>query len=76
MIQILRSVGSSGTVSATDFADLKTIVGADATKLNIPNYVEVLAGDVVNGNPANAHYQGQLWAISPPAARSPSLTTW
>ena len=22
-------------------------------------YVQVLAGDVVNGNPANAHYQGQ-----------------
>ena len=59
MMQILRSVGASGTVSATDFADLKTLLGADATKLGILNYVEVLAGDVVNGNAANAHYQGQ-----------------
>ena len=24
----------------------------------MPSYVQVLAGDVVNGNPANAHYQG------------------
>src|SRR5262249_49480939 len=24
-----------------------------------PGYVQVLAGDVVNGNPANAHFQGQ-----------------
>jgi hypothetical protein len=58
MMQILRSVGGNGSVSATDFADLKTILGADATKLNIPGYVEVLAGDVVNGNPADADYQG------------------
>jgi hypothetical protein len=58
MMQILRSVGASGSVSATDFADLKTILGADATKLNIPGYVEVLAGDVVNGNPADADYLG------------------
>ncbi len=57
MIQILTSVGASGTVSATDFADLKTIL-ADAAQYNMPNYVQVLAGDVVNGNPANAQYQG------------------
>ena len=57
MIQILTSVGASGTVSATDLSDLKTIL-ADAAQYNMPGYVQVLAGDVVNGNPANADYQG------------------
>lgn len=32
---------------------------ADASALNMPGYVQVLAGDVINGNTANAHYQGQ-----------------
>jgi hypothetical protein len=58
MIQILTSVGAGGSVSATDLGDLKTILN-DAAALNMPSYVEVLASDVVNGNPANAHYQGQ-----------------
>jgi hypothetical protein len=58
MIQILESVGGSGGLSATDFGDLKTII-SDAAQLDMPGYVSVLAGDVVNGNPANAHYQGQ-----------------
>ncbi len=57
MIQILTSVGAGGSVSATDFADLKTIL-ADAAQFNMPNYVQVLSSDVVNGNPANATYQG------------------
>ena len=57
MIQILTSVGASGTVSATDLADLKTIL-TDAAQYNMPGYVQVLAGDVVNGNVANANYQG------------------
>ena len=59
MIRILRSVAANGTLSATDLADLRTIVGADAAKLNMPGYVQVLANDVVYANPANAHYQGQ-----------------
>ena len=49
---------AKGSVSATDFADLKTIV-ADAAALKMPDYVRVLAGDVVIGNAANAKYQGQ-----------------
>jgi hypothetical protein len=56
VIQILRSV-DRGNLSAADFSDLQTIV-ADAGQLNMPNYVEVLASDVVEGNAANAHYQG------------------
>jgi len=59
MIQILTSVGAGGTVSATDFSDLKTIL-TDAAQYNMPSYVQVLAGDVINGNVANAHYQGTL----------------
>jgi hypothetical protein len=69
MIEILRSV-DTGSLSATDFADLKTIV-ADAARLNMPSYVQVLATDVVDGNAANAHYQGQ--ALGNLAAGSPAI---
>ena len=59
MIQILDSVARRGQrKSATDFSDLKTILG-DAATLNMPGYVQVLAGDVIDGNAANARYQGQ-----------------
>ena len=59
MIQILRSAGSDdGTVDATEFTDLKTLL-TEATTLKIPDYVQVLAGDVVKGNTANAHFQGK-----------------
>jgi hypothetical protein len=60
MMQILLSVGAEngGVLDATDLGDLKTIL-ANAAALNMPGYVQVLAGDVVNGNPANAEYQGQ-----------------
>ena len=60
MIQIFDTVAgeNGGVLSAADFSDLKTIL-ADAATLNMPQYVQVLAGDVVNGNTANAHYQGQ-----------------
>ncbi len=60
MIRILDCVESesSGVVDAADFNDLKTIL-KDASTLNIVNYVLVLANDVVNGSPANAHYLGQ-----------------
>jgi hypothetical protein len=57
MIQILTSVGSGGSVSAADLSDLKTII-ANASQYNMPDYVQVLASDVVNGNAANATFQG------------------
>jgi hypothetical protein len=57
MIQIFNEVAASGTVSATDFNDLKTIL-ADASRLNMPGYVQVLSSDVIAGNTANATYQG------------------
>ena len=60
MIRILQSVcpSTNGTLGQTDFNDLKTIL-LYASGLNMPGYVQVLAGDVINGNFANAWYQGQ-----------------
>jgi hypothetical protein len=60
MIDILEYVAkeNGGVLSSNDFSDLKTIV-ADAAVLNMPNYVQVLAGDVVDGNAANARFQGK-----------------
>jgi hypothetical protein len=59
-IQILRTAETlnGGVVSQGVMADLKTLL-ADASALNMPGYVQVLVGDVVNGNVANAHYLGQ-----------------
>jgi hypothetical protein len=58
MIQILRSTGADGVVDAIEFTDLKSLLN-QATTFAIPEYVRVLAGDVVNGNQANAKFQGQ-----------------
>jgi len=44
---------TSGTVTANEFADLKTIL-----TWTMPGYVQVLAGDIINGSVANAQYQG------------------
>jgi hypothetical protein len=57
MIQILTSVGTNGSVSSADLSELKTII-ANASQYNMPDYVRVLASDVVNGNAANATFQG------------------
>jgi hypothetical protein len=77
MLQILLSVGTEngGILDATDLGDLQTIVG-DAATLDMPNYVQVLAGDVVDGNPANAQYQGQALgnlAVGSPASQLDDL---
>ncbi|HEV3344229.1 MAG TPA: LEPR-XLL domain-containing protein, partial [Pirellulales bacterium] len=58
MIQIFSAVAANGAVTASEFSDLKTILG-EATSLAMPGYVQTLASDVVNGNVANATYQGQ-----------------
>ncbi len=58
MIQILRSAGNDGIVDAAEFADMQTLVGTGST-WNMPSYVQVLAADIVNGNAANAKFQGQ-----------------
>jgi hypothetical protein len=63
MITTLQTVETynGGVLSSTDFNDLQQILkDATGTKptLNMPGYVQVLAGDVINGNPANATYLG------------------
>jgi hypothetical protein len=61
MIKILRSVEHQpdGIVNAADLTNLRKIVQNSAA-LKMPDYVKVLASDVVNGNKANAHYQGAV----------------
>lgn len=58
MIQILRSTGSDGTVSANELADLRAMVGSGSL-FAMPSYVRELARDVVNSNPANLRFKGQ-----------------
>ncbi len=58
MLQIFSSVAANGSVTASEFSDLKTIV-SNASKLSMPGYVQILAGDVINGNVANATFQGK-----------------
>ena len=60
MIQILESAAVGGAVTPTALAALEMLTTPqNEARLNMPDYVAVLAGDVVNGNPANANYQGQ-----------------
>ena len=81
VIQILRTAEtlSGGVIGLGAMADLKTLM-ADAPALNMPGYVQVLAGDVINGNTANAHYQGQslgnLSAVSTAAQLDELIGKW
>ena len=60
MIQILQSAVVDGGVSHEPLDALKTLTTPqNEARLNVPDYVAVLASDVVDGNPANANYQGQ-----------------
>ena len=52
------AVGGAVTPSALAALEMLT-TPQNESRLNMPNYVAVLASDVVNGNPANANYQGQ-----------------
>lgn len=58
MLQLLAYVDGNSTVSAADLADLRTLV-ANGSTLGMPGYVQQLASDVVNGNPADGEYQGK-----------------
>lgn len=57
MIQLLRAAGVDGTVDNVELTDLRYVV-SNPTRFNIANYVQVLAGNVVNTNLANNSYQG------------------
>ncbi len=58
MIAILRSTGNDGIVDSTELNDLRYLL-ANSSTFHIASFVQVLAGDVVNGNAANARYLGQ-----------------
>jgi hypothetical protein len=58
MLRIFSSV-ETGSVTATELTDLRTLV-SNAGYLGMPAYVSNLANKVVNGDPANLHYQGQV----------------
>jgi len=60
MLSIFYAISSEKDekVDADDMKDLKTIL-RNSTYLCMPNYVTVLTGDVLNGNTANAYYQGE-----------------
>ncbi len=57
MISILNSVVARGAVTAAEFHDLQLLVSVPQI-IDMPDYVYVLARDVILGNTANAHYQG------------------
>ncbi|MGA2034312.1 MAG: C2 family cysteine protease [Thermoguttaceae bacterium] len=59
MLGIFKLVEQDGKIlSAADMHDLKKML-ANASGLNMPDYVRALSGDVINdNNPADAHYQG------------------
>lgn len=58
MVTIFRAAESGG-VTGTKLDDLRTLV-ANASTLGMPDYVRVLANKVVNGDPANQHFQAQV----------------
>jgi hypothetical protein len=58
-LAIFTQVEKDGTVTATEWTDLHTLL-TSAGYVGTPAYVEDLANKVVNGDPANAHYQGQV----------------
>jgi hypothetical protein len=66
MLQIFTEIESDGTVVAAEFNDLKQLVhpnwslggGSGAPKYTMPDAVQVLASDVVDGDPANRSFQG------------------
>ena len=60
MIEVLDSAVVNGGVTPSALEALQALTGPQSeSDLNIPDYVFVLASDVVNHNPANAQYQGR-----------------
>jgi hypothetical protein len=80
MIQILREPASEGTqVDQAEMDDLRALV-ANASLFRMPDDVQTLAGDVIDGSPANAHFQGQplgnLAVGSPVAQLNDLVAKW
>ncbi len=73
MLAILNSVASRGAVTAAELSDLRMIVD-NPQIIVMPDYVNVLASDVVEGNQANALYQGQTLGNLAVGSNSTQLT--
>jgi hypothetical protein len=57
MLDMFNQAEATLTLSAAQVQSMQVLV-ANAGLLQIPSYVSDLANKVVNGDPANAHYQG------------------
>jgi hypothetical protein len=68
MLGLFAQAEADGVVTGAELHDLQ-VLAANAGLLQMPAYVQYLASRVANGDPANAHYQGQtlgnLYAGSP-----------
>jgi len=67
MLQVFARVARDGVVNANEFADLKLMV----SEFSYPDYVRVLSLNVINGNRANALFQGAV--LGNLSAGSPAL---
>jgi hypothetical protein len=56
MVGLLNGVAAIGTLTSTEMQCLQTVL-ANATPLNIPDFVADLASKVINGDPANTTFQ-------------------
>jgi len=78
-ITILRSTAQDGVVDASEFADLTSIF-ATSTKYVMPDYVSVLAKNVVGTNAANKSFQkaslGNLQAGSSAVVMNHLIDKW
>ena len=79
VIRILRASEDNGVVDSTEFRDLQNLV-SNASRLGIPEYVQVLTNKVVNGDVANQRYQnnplGNLTAGSSSTQISNLVNKW
>jgi Calpain family cysteine protease/LGFP repeat len=57
VIKLFRAVETDGVVSANEMTSLQQLLTL-ANKVNMPVYVQDLAGKIINGDPANQAYQG------------------
>ncbi len=80
MLQVFQQVEADGTVSSTEFSDLKDLVVGGSFAPGMPEYVRNLTKKVVNGDPANAHYLcntlGNLHANDPGSRLEKLVNKW
>jgi hypothetical protein len=57
MLTLFSNIESNGVVSRTEFASLRALLAAPSYVM--PDYVQILARKVINGDRANEHFQGR-----------------